>query len=88
MQWLHFDKGSPDTLHFKHSAANGPKMFSKMTIKGQTRHGRTKTNFPQYFPPVSVKSISKPAKVKDLMDQIQYIPQFIIIFFKICQIIL
>lgn len=37
MQWLHFEKGSPDPLFFKHGADDGLEMFSEMLMKGQIR---------------------------------------------------
>lgn len=42
MQWLHFKKSSPDTVYFKHSAADGLEMFSEMSMKGQHFRGRQK----------------------------------------------
>jgi len=55
-------KSSPDTLYFKHSAADG--------------RGRQK-QFPKHLPTVKEKPVLKPAKVKDLLDQIQFIINFI-----------
>jgi len=87
MQWLHFEKGIPDTLYFKHSAADGLEMFSEMSMKTNAHHGRQK-NFPQHLLSVTVKPVLKPAKLKDLMDQMQYIPQIYHHFSKACLIIL
>jgi len=81
MQWLHFEKKSPDTLYFKHSAADGLEMFSEMSLKGKNCCGRQK-QFPKHLPSVKEKPVLKPAKVKDLLDQIQYIPPIHHQFFK------
>lgn len=81
MQWLHFEKSSPDTLYFKHSAADGLEMFSEMSMKVKNCRGRQK-QFPKHLPTVKEKPVLKPAKVKDLLDQIQYIPPIHHQFYK------
>jgi len=42
-------------------------------MKLKSCRGRQK-QFPKYLSPVKEKPVLKPAKVKDLLDQIQYIP--------------
>lgn len=67
MQWLHFEKGSPYTLLYKKSAADGLEIFSKVEMKAKPSRGRN-------LPTVNEKPRLKPAKFKDLMDQLPYIP--------------
>lgn len=56
MQWLHFEKSSPDTLYFKHSAADGLEMFSEMSMKVKNCRGRQK-QFPKHLPTVKEKPV-------------------------------
>lgn len=76
MQWLHFEKGSPYTLFYKKSAADGLETFSKVEMKAKPSRGRNHQSLPAHLPTVNEKPRLKPAKFKDLMDRLPYIPPF------------
>lgn len=82
MQWLRFTKNSPDTLFFKSSAADGLETFNEMPMKAKPRRGRVVQHLPGNLPPVVDKPVIKPAKYKDLMEQLPYIPPVYHDFFK------
>lgn len=72
MQWLRFEKEHPETLFFRTISANIVEEFETYSMK-LTRRGR-KPTFLRDLPPETKKPALKQAKLKNILELLEFVP--------------